>query len=194
MSNLSLSAKEFLTNFDSITPNPFVTGLCVVTFHGILFYSYLIWTGRVRGFFSRIKSNKDFFEIALDSMWAGILEQASMLVYLKIFFDRIFGDKYLVRIMISVIFTVVHVGSFNTYYEYITLILQSFNILILSLVYTRLDHVESFIVHMMCNFYGLVITYTVYQLMIKTKLFRTKLMNITPINIENNIINSAKVD
>ncbi len=194
MSNLSLSAKEFLTNFDSITPNPFVTGLCVVTFHGILFYSYLIWTGRVRGFFSRIKSNKDFFEIALDSMWAGILEQASMLVYLKIFFDRIFGDKYLVRIMISVIFTVVHVGSFNTYYEYITLILQSFNILILSLVYTRLDHVESFIVHMMCNFYGLVITYTVYQLIIKTKLFRTKLMNITPINIENNIINSAKVD
>lgn len=135
----------------------------IVIIHTILI-SYILYTNKFSKYFSKFKKNSDFIPIAIDNIAIAILEQASFRVIFKLAFERLIGDKKVTRFLTCALFSSLHVSNFNIYYKLPTITIKMFNSLVMSLVYTKLYVLDSFILHMFCNLFGVFITWSTWKI------------------------------
>ncbi len=195
--DIKLLIYNFLRLFDSKLRgvDVFKFGFGIVIIHTILIYSYMIYTNKFSKYFSKFKKSSDFIPIAIDNIALAIVEQASFTVFLKLAFERLIGDKKVARFLTCALFSFSHVLNFNVYYELPTITIQMFNSLVMSLVYTKLDVLDSFILHMFCNLFGVFITWSTWKIITSNRIFQEK-RYFTPVSVETTLINNnvAKID
>ncbi len=195
--DIKLSIYNFLRLFDSKVRgfDVFTIGFGIVLVHSILIYAYMLYTNKFSRYFSKFKKTSDFLPIAIDNIALAIVEQAAFTVFLKLAFERLIGDRKIARFLTCALFSFSHVLNFNVFYEIPTITIQMFNSLIMSLIYTKLDVLDAFILHMFCNLFGVVITYTTWKIISSNRIFQGKTY-FTPVSVETTLMNNniAKTD
>ncbi len=183
--DLRLSIYDFLRSTD-VTLNEIdyiKASFALVFIHTIILYSYLFASGKLIRYFGKIKSDKDFFFVCMDSVSIAVIEQACFTVYLKLALTKIIGDRKLARFFTCLIFTGSHVANFNLVNEIPTIILQMITTFAMSLVYTKMDVLDAFILNIFCNVFSVLIKYAFWKILFKARLFQGKTF-ITPIIVE----------
>ncbi len=176
--------KSFFDYVDNQTTNPLTASLSIILFYVTILYSYLFIKNRVRSHLSKVKTEKDFIDIGFDSLLLAMIEQASFMVYFREAFNLLLHDKIVIRFITCVLFSLTHVLSFNNWNDTFILFLQLSTTFSLSLVYTKMLPLYSFLLHSINNTLGVVITFALYKLIIKRNLFQGKIY-FAPINVEN---------
>ncbi len=162
----------------------------IVIIHTLILYTYLYFSGKLIRYFAKFKNDKDFINIGLENVSIAIVEQSCFPVYMRMALTRIIGDRKLARFFTCVSFSVSHVFMFNLFYELPTIVLQVMTSFILSLIYTKMDTLDAFILNMFINVFGVFITYMSWKFLFKTRLFQGKTF-ITPVTVESTILNSG---
>lgn len=162
----------------------------IVIIHTFILYTYLYYSGKLIRYFAKFKNDKEFINIGLENMSIAIVEQSFFPVYMRLALIRIFGNKKLARFFSCISLTSSHVFMFNLFYELPTIILQIMLSFILSLIYTKMDILDAFILNMLINIFGVLITYIFWKFIFKTHFFQAKTF-ITPIIVDSTIINSG---
>lgn len=162
----------------------------IVIIHTFILYTYLYFSGKLIRYFAKFKNDKEFITIGLENVSFAIVEQSCFPVYMRMALTRIVGDRKLARFFTCISYASSHVFMFNLFYELPTIMLQVISSFILSLIYTRMDILDAFILNMFISVFGVLITYMSWKFLFKTRLFQGKTF-ITPVTVESTILNSG---
>jgi hypothetical protein len=193
------SVHNFLKDTDICLHNIdiYKLSIAIVLLQSILINTYLYFSGKFIKYFAKFKNESDFIDIAFESITVAVVEQACLTVYMKTVLIKIIGDRKLARFFTCLFFSGIHVFNLNVCYKIPTIIPHLITSFLMSLIYTKIDPLEAFIINILINVFSVLITYLIWKLIYKTRLFYGKGL-VTPIldsSILNQRINSiAKTD
>jgi hypothetical protein len=187
--SIKVSIYDFLRDTDTKLSEPLKIGMSVVFIHTLILYSYLYFSGKLIRYFARFKNDKEFITLGLESVTIAVIEQSCFPVYMRTALTRILADRKLSRFFTCVMYTGSHVLNFNLFYELPTILIQTISAFIMSLIYTKMDTLDAFILNMFINIFGVMLTYLSWKFLFKTRLFQGKTF-IAPISVEQTVIGS----
>ena len=146
----------------------------VVITHTIILFSYLYVNGKLIKHLCKFKNNLDFLFGCIDNITIALIEQTCFPLYMNVILFKIIGDKEIARFFTCLLFTISHVLNFNLFYEIPTITLQLSTSFLMSLIYTKIDIIDSYFLNIFVNIFNVIITYLIWKFIFKISILQKK--------------------
>lgn len=193
--NNMFDTKLFIKSFDILVGNNdllYITML--VIFYSIIFHTYLISQNKIRVYYSKIKDEKIFIRMLLDNTMLAVFEQACYVIYGTESLKFLGIKRHMIRVIISLVYCILHTMAFNLFYETFTIAFQVVTSFYMMMVYLKNNYITSLLLNTYSNAIWIAINYIIYKILLTNRIFHRK-SYITPINIDNDInINNSDIN
>lgn len=183
--NYIFDTKLLTRSFDQLIGNNDLLHVTIlIIFHSLIIHAYLIYTNKLRGYYSKIKNEKIFINLFFDNTMIAIIEQACYVVYVPDVLKLLKMTRHFTRVLISLVYCISHTITFNLFYETLTIVFQLVNSFLIMMIYLKNDILFSLLLNVYCNTVWIIINYLVYKFLLSTRLLQGKIY-FAPINIDN---------